>query len=80
MSKSQNQLILEHMQQGNRITAIDALNKFGCFRLASRISDLNSGKFDGTHYQIQSDWIESNGKRYKDYFIEVEAKQTVLFE
>ena len=36
MKKSQEDNILEHLKQGNRITPLDALYKFGCFRLASR--------------------------------------------
>jgi len=37
---SQCAAILEHLQQGHPITQIDALNKFGCFRLGARINDL----------------------------------------
>jgi len=33
-------MILNHLSSGRRITAIDALNKFHCFRLAARIADL----------------------------------------
>lgn len=32
--------ILAHLRAGNTITQIEALNKFKCFRLASRICDL----------------------------------------
>jgi len=39
-SQSQNKRIAEWLQAGNSITAIEALNMFGCFRLASRITDL----------------------------------------
>ena len=39
--KTQNQMILKHLQTHKRgITAMQALDKFGCMRLASRISDL----------------------------------------
>lgn len=37
---SQNQQILDYMKSGKSITPLEALNKFECFRLASRISDL----------------------------------------
>jgi len=37
---SQNKLILAHLNEGNSLTALDALREFGCFRLAARISDL----------------------------------------
>lgn len=32
--------ILQHLKTGATITAIEALNMFGCFRLAARIADL----------------------------------------
>lgn len=32
--------ILNHLQTVGPLTAIDALNQFGCFRLAARINDL----------------------------------------
>ena len=38
---TQNQMILRHLQTHKKgITAMQALDKFGCMRLASRISDL----------------------------------------
>lgn len=39
-TESQNAAILRHLQKGKSITAIEALKKFDCFRLASRIHDL----------------------------------------
>lgn len=38
--KSQNIEILNYLKKGNKLTAMDALHKFSCFRLASRINDL----------------------------------------
>ena len=37
---SQQEQIKECLLEGNSITAMEALDLFGCFRLASRISDL----------------------------------------
>ena len=37
---SQNKRIADWLQAGNTITAMEALNMFNCFRLASRITDL----------------------------------------
>ena len=37
---SQNEQILTYMKSGRSLTALDALQFFGCFRLASRIHDL----------------------------------------
>lgn len=38
--------ILKHLNQGHTITAIEALNLFGCFRLSARIFDLKESGFD----------------------------------
>jgi hypothetical protein len=41
MSKtSQNAKILAYMKKGNTLTALGALNLFGCFRLAARVKNL----------------------------------------
>lgn len=34
--------ILNHLKENGNITPIEALNDYGCFRLAARISDLES--------------------------------------
>jgi hypothetical protein len=39
---SQNKQIADYLNKGKKLTPIDALNKFGCFRLASRINDLRN--------------------------------------
>ena len=56
--------ILLWLKSGRDITAIQALNKFGCFRLASRISELKKSGYD-----IQSEMITSNGKRFARYWM-----------
>lgn len=38
--KSQNTQILAWLQEGNSLTPMDALNRFGCSRLVSRIGEL----------------------------------------
>jgi len=38
--KSQNAMIEWYLSKGNTLTQLEALQKFGCFRLASRINDL----------------------------------------
>ena len=39
-SASQTKQIAQWLKDGKAITQMDALNMFGCFRLASRINDL----------------------------------------
>lgn len=42
MSQSQNDAILSYLKKHKKITALEALKKFGCFRLAARIYDLRN--------------------------------------
>jgi hypothetical protein len=60
--KTQNEMILAYLKKGKSITPIDALNKFGCFRLAARISDLRS---DGLN--IATKYVTKEGKNYASY-------------
>ena len=41
-SASQCAMIKEYLENGNTLTQLQALNLFGCFRLASRIHDLRN--------------------------------------
>jgi hypothetical protein len=57
---TQNNQILSYLEEGNKINPMDALNMFGCFRLASRVHDLRS---EG--YPIET--IREPGKKYAEY-------------
>lgn len=63
---SQDKEILKYLKSGNRITALEALRLFGCFRLASRIHTL---KASGEPIQRQMIKTES-GKIIAQYYIE----------
>ena len=54
--------ILSFLKRGNRLTPLDALDRFGCFRLAARISDLRDAG-----YRIRSDTVQVGGKRVAEY-------------
>lgn len=54
--------ILIHLIDHEKITPMEALNKYGCFRLASRINDLRREGHD-----IKTKMVESNGKRFAEY-------------
>jgi hypothetical protein len=43
---SQSSRILQALQRGDRLTPMDALDRFGCFRLAARIDDLKKHNHD----------------------------------
>lgn len=62
---SQCQMILAHLQKGRAITPLEALDKFGCFRLGARIWDLRRAG-----HQIDRSMIEvSDGKRVARYVL-----------
>ncbi len=55
--------ILAHLRAGNRLTALDALESFGCFRLAARIHELRR---EG--WAIEERTVETrSGKRVAEY-------------
>ncbi len=55
--------ILAYLRAGNRLTALDALERFGCFRLAARIHELRR---EG--WNVQERTVETRGgKRVAEY-------------
>ena len=62
---SQNKQIADYLKKGKKLTTIDALNKFGCFRLASRINDLRNDGMNITTKIIKLD----NKKQVAQYSI-----------
>ena len=68
MTNSQANRILLWLKSGKRITAIEALENFGCFRLAARISDLRE---DG--HNIVTDRVETHsGSHIAEYRLEAQ--------
>ena len=62
---SQNKQIKSYLEKGKKLTTIDALNKFGCFRLASRINDLRNNGMNIVTKTIKLD----NNKQVAQYSI-----------
>jgi hypothetical protein len=61
----QNARILAHLQAGRTITALEALEWFKCFRLASRVCDLRKAGYD-----VQKRTIKTNsGKSIAEYYL-----------
>lgn len=59
--------IREALLNGEALTPLDALNRFGCFRLGARIWDLRDEGMS-----IRTDWkILSNGKKVAAYRLAV---------
>lgn len=44
-TKNQRRLVLEHLESGKSLTSLEALTRFGCLRLASRIAELKKMGF-----------------------------------
>jgi len=62
---SQKAQILDALKRGEGITAVDALKRYGCFRLAARMHDL---KMDG--WPIVTHNVEvSSGKIVAKYWL-----------
>ena len=62
---SQNKQIADYLNKGKKLTPIDALNKFGCFRLAARIADLRN---EGMNIVTRTIKLENN-KQVAQYSI-----------
>lgn len=61
---TQSDRILYYLNMGNQISSIEALEKFSCFRLASRISDLRK-----QGHNIQSKLVKKGKKYYSVYWL-----------
>jgi len=59
---SQTQAIKQHLERGQAITPLEALQQYGCLRLAARISDLRDQGMN-----IRTDIVELNDKRFAKY-------------
>ena len=62
---SQNALIKVWLLNGYSLTQLEALNQFGCFRLAARIADLRDQSLN-----VVTDMVTlENGKRVARYYL-----------
>ena len=59
---SQNTEILSHLQSGQTLTPLEALQLFGCFRLAARIYNLRD---DG--HDVSVELVNVRGKQVAKY-------------
>lgn len=62
-SESQSAQILAYLQDGNKLTALNALKLFGCLRLGSRIFDLRERGYNITREMVTL----ADGKRVAEY-------------
>jgi hypothetical protein len=60
---TQRQSILAHLEAGHTLTAVEALERFGCFRLAARVEELRRAG-----HEIVSEMIATpSGARVAEY-------------
>jgi hypothetical protein len=64
---SQRDAILAHLKAGNTITAIEALRRWGCFRLAARIEELRDAG-----YPIETTLLVDGERRFARYWMKGE--------
>lgn len=62
--KTQNEQIKAYLSKGKSITPLDALNKFGCFRLSARIKNLRD---EGLN--IATKYVTKEGKTFACYSV-----------
>lgn len=70
---SQNDAILDALRQRGSLTPLEALQDFGCFRLAARIWEL---RLEG--HLIECRWEKRGGKRYARYVLETPGQQELF--
>lgn len=63
-TESQNKVLRKHLESGKSIAPMQALNRFGIYRLASRINNLRN---DGMN--IISEMIYAHPVRYAKYYL-----------
>lgn len=62
--ESQTARILAYMKRGRTLTPLEALEKFGCFRLGARMWDLKQAG-----HIVKSRLVEIEGKRVARYLL-----------
>lgn len=65
-TESQTKQILAHLESGLPITPLEALKRYGCFRLGARIHDLRA-----KGHKVVTTMISDGKKRYASYSINV---------
>lgn len=68
-NQTQTEKILAYLSKHKKITPIEALNKFGCFRLAARISDLRK-----SGHTIWTESVTKDGKTFASYSLSKNIK------
>jgi hypothetical protein len=71
---TQSEAILKHLKSGDTITSLEALQRYGCLRLAAVIHSLRKEGFD-----VNTEMVDVNGKTIAEYSLLNEPVQEELF-
>ena len=72
---TQSEAILKDLKSGNTITSLEALQRYGCLRLAAVIHSLRKEGFD-----VNTEMVDVNGKTIAEYSLLNEPVQQELFK
>jgi hypothetical protein len=64
---SHNGIVLRHLRAGKRITAYEAVQLYGIYRLAARVNDLRKAGHD-----IKSEDVRDGSRHWAVYWMEAE--------
>ena len=70
-SQTQNGKILKALLNGERLTQLDAYTRFNCTRLGARIYDIKNMNEEYKNKVVDRWVVLPNGKRVKEYRLEV---------
>ena len=59
---SQTEMVFNHLKSGHAITPLEALERYGIFRLGARILEIRKQGFD-----VKTDTVSKNGKHFASY-------------
>jgi hypothetical protein len=67
IATSQNGFVLRHLRAGKRITAYEAVQRYGIYRLAARVAELRR-----MGYAIKSEEVWDGSRHWAVYWMEAE--------
>lgn len=77
-TESQKSRIMKHLKEGNSITPIDALEKFGCFRLAAIIHNIKQEDEFMENKQLVTTMVTNKfNVKYGSYKLKSKIKQEI---
>jgi len=66
---TQTEMILNHLKTKGRITPLEALNLYGCFRLGARVYDLRQRGVQITRVMVDAQKPNGKKERFAAYYL-----------